>query len=798
MRVGSAPQHADIACTAASKRLLAVRKAGAAFDSPFNLRSARFEVLVEEHDGLRAELAEVRRRLLNLLYRAVPEASDPKARWHLLQVKRNVFNGRSATGCAPELAGELAQTLEEYESLWQREHELFRAHRCAIVAEYRRGIEELLRDDRFRVACRYASPDMFESLEHSGDPPDDRPSALDHGLFAYATRYISKANPFHAFAEVLFPSAAGVRADDQHEIIVDASSILRLEQLLLPLAKKSHPTWVFLRPYLQDSGRYHFWLTGPSRLISLRDNPVLELVVRFFQEQLRRDGRAAGTRAGFDAYVLSQLSPRLRVGAKRLLSKLVEQGVVVEYLITDLGHFAAPLLGISEEYDPQLELLQRYHLARVGTDDLPRVHDELSTAHQFVSGATPVKYWVNSYDGGDTILHEAAAEELYSGLSDLKACFGMEHNFARHEYLFRTFILDYLDARRVSCACYLEILRDYLRNRTEILKRYLPAAHRTAEDRTRYAQWRTQLAAETGHLSRMRLDELSAYPSAHAAPRSLCFNGPFDYVRRIYYITNVFAGSGHFIARYLLHRQVASDRMRPDGEYIDVELATPPWRNLNYVVRHCEVGCGFEARYAHRYTRWIDPSEIVVESRAGQVVYRHASSGALLRIHYRGFLLSELLPAEYQLLLLGHGDTFHNPFRRAATLEDCALRHDPGLYYGAVCVRREQWVCQKAVLTDLARERDELRFAVLLREWAHEHLRRGVDEWYFTAVDPRAMRHKPRFLDLRNPLSAHAFRRVVIASSWDGCLSFTAMEPRSEGLFRVGGAPFVTELMIEV
>lgn len=799
MPVESALQQISIPYTVAPRRLLAVRKAGATFDSIFNLRSARFEAVLREREVLRAELSEVRRTVLTLLYEEVPWAADQRTRRQLVQIKRNVFNERPVTGSVPAVTNELAQTLEKYNSLWQREQQILEIHRLEIVAEYRQRIQALLCDERFRTACLYASPGIFESLERGRDLPKNRLSALDRGLYAYATKFISKANPFHTFAEVWFPPTAGVSADGQHEVVLDVSAILRLEQLLLPLVGDSRTRWVFLRPHFQESGTYYFWLSGPSRLVPLRDHRILQLAVQFFEEQRRRHERPLGTRADYEAYVLAQLPPRLHDGAKRLLSRLVEQGVVVEYLVTDFGHFASALLGISDECDPPLKLLQRYHLARVRTDDLPEIHDDISKAHRLVSGTPPIRYWLNSYKSEDTTPHENAAEELYNDLSDLKACFGMEHNFAGHNYVFRAFILEYLAARGVSCAPYLEILRDYLRDRAEVINRYLPEVHRTPDDRDRHARWRAQLAAETGQLSRMRLEELSGYPSSHGIRRSLCFNGPFDYVRRIYYITNVFAGDGHFISRYLLHRQTASDIIPPDGESIDVELATPSWRNLNYVVRHCDVGCGFEARYAHRYRRWIDPSEIAVESSAGRLVYRHASSGTLLRIHYRGFLLSQMLPPEYQLLLLGHADTFHNPFRRADTLEEsCALKHDPGLYYGAICVRREQWVLQKAVLADLAREQDELQFAVLLREWVHQHLRGDTDKWYFMAVDPRAKRRKPRFLDLRNPLSAHAFRRVVAASSWDGLVSFTVMAPPIENLFQIEGAPFVTELMIEV
>ncbi|HEX8432166.1 MAG TPA: hypothetical protein VF625_12840, partial [Longimicrobium sp.] len=57
-------------------RLLAVRRAGAAFDGAFRLRAPRFETLLRERAELRAASAALRERLVDALHAAVPRAAD--------------------------------------------------------------------------------------------------------------------------------------------------------------------------------------------------------------------------------------------------------------------------------------------------------------------------------------------------------------------------------------------------------------------------------------------------------------------------------------------------------------------------------------------------------------------------------------------------------------------------------------------------------------------------------------------------------------------------------------------------
>lgn len=791
-----------VAPAADRERLLAGRLAGAAFEGPFRLRSPGFEALLEEWTALGEALARERDPLLDALYEAVPKASGSKERRRLLEIRRGVFNGRPLADPPPGIAPELARALVRYADLDQRRATLFEERRDAIFREIRGKLRDLVRDERFELACRYASPDLFADLEKSGLAAGGELTTLERGLYTYAARFFSKANPFHLFAEVVFPEATGIEADGAHEIVVDAAVILELERRLLPQVRDPRRIRLELRTYERRDKTLRFWVPTPEgfRIVTLAADELLLLVTSFFENHRRWHGRPTPTRAEWREYVLARAAPARLSEAEAHLEGLLRLGVVAPYLVSDLGDAASAFVDPDPALASAVAGLRRHHLARTPSAALRRLDGELTEALRHLSPEPRPLYFVNSYSRIDTAAFEEAAGELADELRDLKPFFSVWHNYERHDDVIRAYLGDYLEHRGQDSVAYLEVLRHYLRHTGEILARYVPESRRTVEERRHLAASYGRLRAREGRIGREELARLAAAAGVPPTSRSLCFNGPFDFVDRFYYITNVFAGNGRFASRYLLHRRAETAvGAAPEEGVIDVEIVVPPPPNLNYVVPSFATGCGFEARHAHRYERWIDPSEILIDRADGGVAYRHAGSRARLRLHYRGFQVAQLLPTEYQLLLVGHADSFSNPFLRpeAAPGED-GLSHENALWYGSVCLRRESWGLGRAFFDGLRQERDLLRFAVLLRERIRERLSSAADEWYYQVPESGRPTGKPRLLDLRHPLSVHAFRRSLNALPEEGTLSLTAMEPSPAHLFRKDGSGFVTELMIEV
>ncbi len=782
--------------------LLAVRLAGAAFASPCDLRSPAFEQLLEERGRLRGTLQDLRELLADEIFRAIPQTSDRTARRQLLAAKRAIHNDRPLEAPAPGVSAGLAALLARYGDLRSREEELFADGRAAVLREIRRQLRQVWDDPRFRLACRYASPDLVADIEGKGLPEAGELTSAERGVYAFLSRWMSKANPFHLFAEVAFPPSARIPVDGDHEVVLHAGDLLAHERRLLQRAGDPRRISLQLVPFQSLNGHLLFWVPAPAgfQLVSQdAGDPCLRATIDFFAQR-RRHGMPAATVAEWREYVAGPLDAEGLSRAEESLAGWCRQGIVRRFLIADLDRFAPALQGIAPEHDESLARLQSLHLARLSTA-------ELASASAAVPGLdpgldpegaaerSPVRYYVNSYRRLETAGFEAAAAELRPALADLKPFFSPRHNFDRYAFVIESYFLDYLAHRSERRALYLEILRHFLRHRQEIIRRYQPEIRLPEAELRRRQERSARLAGLAGRLDPGALRGLE--PSSEGALPSLCFNGPMDFVERTFYVTNVFAGEGRFVSRYLLHRRREAAAPANDDGDLHVELAVPPEPNLNYVVPRYPAGCGFEARYAHRFERWVDPAEILIEREEDGIAYRDAVSGRRLRLHYRGFQLAHLLPAEYQLLLIGHADTFHNPFQPLPRPpgDGGGGRHDPGLFYGPVCLRRESWSLDHDFWRDLLAERDSLRLTARLRERVHARLK-PEELWYYHGLGEASC--KPRLLDLRNPLSALALQHAVAASPPGVAVTMSAMQPPPPHLYHRDGAPVVTELMIEV
>ncbi|MEM6793428.1 MAG: hypothetical protein AAF725_05570, partial [Acidobacteriota bacterium] len=495
-------------------------------------------------------------------------------------------------------------------------------------------------------------------------------------------------------------------------------------------------------------------------------------------------------------------------GAAKL--ELERAGLLQRYLLTDLADLSGLVAAARKSAVPgaleTAERASRLHLTRLEEPaELAAVKGDLRELEKRAG----IRHFVSSYrdEGGET--WRQAAAEIAPDLRALKPLFiAAGHNFSRSARVLKAYVRDFLGQRGGS-APYLEALTHFLSRRAEILDRYRPeqrGALSLSEERAR--RWRQGLQDLEGHLpTEAAVSGAHPLPPAEGeAARSLCFNGPHDPASGVYAVTNVFAGDGQFIGRYHLDSDganlveggaaAAAEEERP----LDVEIAVPPVPNLNYVLPAYGAGTGFEARYSHRYRTWIEPEDLelalVAADGPERLVFRQRSTGRELRMRYRGTMLATSLPAEYQLLLLDHGDTFANPFlrgRRPGSGAETPHR-DPELRIGRVLVRRESWTLGPELLRQAPRTDDPLLFTADFRDWLREQLGVMQDRWYFQTPGGAKGSYKPRFVDFRNPLSGHAFRRCLGALPATASLSFTQLDPAPE---RLPGRR-VRELMIEV
>jgi len=784
----------------ASGQLIGVRRAGAPFWGAFNLRSPTFEHLLDELATSRGEIARLRTELVEALYRLVPEQKDRNARRALLRLKRDVHNGRliaDVVGAA--LTVETRRALDAYRQAVGRERALLAHGSHQVFAEYRALIARLLADELFRGACHYSSPALMAVVERRQPVPRDEFADHERGLYAYATKFISKANPFYTFAATTFPPHVGIEVDGQCEVIINGSVILDLERRLVRLDGGIGRRRLYLRPFTRAGESIAFFVAardGPRR-IALRRTPMLCCVIDTFVDPVSGQYQTLSANECIER-MATRFGSIDRGTAQEFLRRLVSEGILVEYLVTDFDHFGGDLAGICPTYDGAIRTLERVHLGRVPVSELAAVHGRVAAALDRVAASAPLSssYHVNRYGHDDLGPHDRLAREVCGSLEALKPWFCVADNFATRAQVIRAFVADSLAASGREAIPYLELLTHFLREHRSIVERYSPRAHDSA-----IRAWQAALRTRTGVLTSADLDAIPRLDSA-GQPPSLCFNGPADYVTGRFYVTNVFAGGRRFTSRYMLHQRVRlRDGCATGDAALDVQLVPPFARNLNYVVRLFDAGCGFDGRHADRFPQWIDPSAVVVGYSNGRVIYRDMRCARELRFHHVGFQLAARLPAEYQLLLAHHTDFYVNPF---SSLDSAgvsyAVRHEPALWYNTVCLRRERWLVPNALLSDnVLNTSGILRATVALREWVHSELGCGDDLWYYQARCGRPTDHKPTFLDLRNPLSVHAFRRAVAQlPAEQGVVALSPMAPSPAHLYRDQGAPIVTELMIEV
>jgi hypothetical protein len=681
--------------------------------------------------------------------------------------------------------------------------ELLDSSRTQVFDELRSQLRRLTQNADFRTAIDYSCPWLLKKYEGTEEEDELSFSNAERTIHAYATKFFSKANPFYIFAAVGFPSVNDYAPESCCELILNTTLLLNLERELLKTVSDPYQRRAYLRPFIFQDNTFRFIIVKNLRLrlISAKDNPVLRQVIAFFNDLDRE--HTIGECLDF---VLAALPISEKKTVADYLEILTKQGVIIEYLIRDFNNFKGDLFGRSVEYDELISNLQRVHLACISRAELPAIHNKL-TSFTFGQTAPPeTLYYVNTYERTEAGPHESLMHAVENDLQDLKPLFPTS-NFFERGYVIKSFLLDRVRDHPKREVPYLELMCEFLRHFSETIEKYQSSVHRKPDEERVVVKWLQRVSNCSGHMKPGELVALvTERPSGlvdqpKESNYSLCFNGSCDYVKGIYYLTNVFAGHGRYASRYLLHQRMTRYQQRThDNEYLDVQLVAPFKDNRSYLTVMLPTGCGFETRYRHYFKDWINAANIVVGEHDGQVIYRDGDSGRLLRFHFFGFVLADFLTADYQLLLVGHGDLYlnlfeQNPARMSGGNE--SARHIHPLYYGSVCLRREQWAFSKSALESVCGSADILTCTAKLREWLHDTIRTEDDEMYFRSWSLQEA-SSPRFIDLRNPLSVQTFHRTLIGLSPESMVCFARMEPPPAHLYLQNERPFVTELMIEV
>jgi len=157
---------------------------------------------------LEAALLQQREALCNQLFTAVKAAQDHQQRQRLLQLKRNVFNGKmpSLEGIAPERDADLYAALQAYVQLYSTQQARALAWEQAFaqqVVHSRRQLQVWSQEEMLRSGILLSSPVLYGQLPAfaAADPAAFRNRELknEYSLLRYVTRMAAKTSPFSTF-----------------------------------------------------------------------------------------------------------------------------------------------------------------------------------------------------------------------------------------------------------------------------------------------------------------------------------------------------------------------------------------------------------------------------------------------------------------------------------------------------------------------------------------------------------------------------------------------------------------------
>lgn len=775
------------------------------FHSRYNISVPSLILTLQAFDNAGRELAAIQQLLLTTLYQTIPHISNRTERNLLLQIKRNVFRNRFVNVSALAKTNKpILEMLAAYNRTLHARAVLLSENRDQIIGEIKATLDDLEHDPQFSLAVNYSCPWLLSRRRKTSQERPNELSEQDRSVYAYATKCFSKANPFYTFAAIMLPDARLSEGSAVSEIIINISVVMSLEQNCLRSSSSVSRRLLYLRSYYEETSAFCFIIpeSRQVRVVRLQHNTIAAILLSYF----RTIGNAP-TEEHFLNYLQERLPDKNPTFAQALLDQLVDAGIVVEYLVTDFRSFGRDLMGILPEWDDYIKLLDRHHLCSTTPEGVGAFHNQLHHCEFPQTAEEPDLYYVNSYCSVNLKPYLPSIERVADQLRAVAPLLTLKSNFSGNSAVMRRYLTNRLEAEPEKQLPLLKVAADFLRQFDENVSRS-QTPPRTDADGGDTDSGYPELAKLTGNISDTEMGRLvMLFTRKGIQLAGLCSNGPFDFKSEMFYPSNLFAGNSRMFARYLLGCQSLPELYRSKSSaegVLDVQIAAPLHQNRNFVAPMFTAGCGLEGRYSHLFETWIDPSDVIIELSSEGIRYRCAKSGFFLRFHFFGLILAHYLIAPYQLLLLDHADFYENPFEWPAPsasnfYSGGSAQHIPGLYYRALCLRREQWLMCASEINRIVVQADVLLATVELRDAVHAITGLTSEYWFYKVLETGKRGSKPRFLDLCNPLSVLTLRKTLRCLTTHSVISLMEMHPSPQsGMLTDADGPISTEVMVEV
>jgi len=157
-------------------------------------------------DQLQAAIQQQKEALCDLLFTAISQQTDNKERQRLLQLKRDIFNGKVPALAAISSGDQLTTALEAYHDISRQKQQLLREWEEAFnarITQHRQHLQAFTQQELLRKGILLSSPVLYTQLDSfaATDPAAFRNRELknEYSLLRYLSRMAAKTSPFSTF-----------------------------------------------------------------------------------------------------------------------------------------------------------------------------------------------------------------------------------------------------------------------------------------------------------------------------------------------------------------------------------------------------------------------------------------------------------------------------------------------------------------------------------------------------------------------------------------------------------------------
>lgn len=780
--------------------LIAVREAGASFQSPFFLESNEFEKLVLCRDDLLSELAQLKNAIIDQLFILIESSTDNRERRQLLNLKRNVYNRRTGTLSAlseVNIPPEITNDLKRFNQIISELDNIFTAHSPKIQTEIEMRCNDLLEDIGFRLALDYSCPYLLISKSKTKFKDWLRNFTT---VYAYSLKHVTKTPPSFTFCRVYLPESAGHLAPDTIETILNIKILSVFEKQMLKTRSNPSAVRLAIVPNWCDSQSIFFLVIGEIdvRILRFPLTAILKNLSAIFKQDPSIE----------ESFVYKQLFVSLpeesREAIVETVEKLKKDLIIYECLLENVAdpyHSLQKLMsnsGQSDDRQKDFTALWQLHGQVTSLKNLPAQHSRITKTLSESEVETDRPYFVYNYAGNITQEQENLSSAFIRDLRPLTDIFCVTNvNGAHRLYLHELINTSLAAAAKTKVAL------------PELISRILFAKSKNREND--FGHEKMQILLE--QINRMRreinqlphniddstigaLQELLPPDAISKIPLSIV--GVVDFQTPRFYLHNIFGGNSRFTSKYLLSRKFPDPAGDDSDETIDVEVV-PSWNVAQHNINHkFQTGFSFDGRCRSLFKHFIEIEDIVATWNKAPVFF-HRRSNRKLRFHYRGLGLLRSLSLPYKILLSDQADYFINIFDEVPPV--CGINQVVArdrIVYKSIQLRRACVCLGINLINPFVMEKDWLRAPCLFRQFLTDQCGIKTNLLYYRLIRNGEYISTPRFLNTHHPLSWNILKRTLRQQILTDAVHFSVCDPEPVRMRRKADENYFTEFMMEV